>query len=931
MLILVSVLNPTGSKAQGTDETVHVKIPGTLSELVLDLESSRINSLTITGQLSAPDIAFLNSGTGKLASTTKLDISAVTLVPGDEPYTTVEIAKSDVGMGKTTATYYISDEYKTESNSDPTGLGGYNVTMKVWCNDLSGAFALPKPSATLPAYTEIILPNSLPKVGEYIFTNNSSIRKVILPENIQSISEGAFFNTKALEYCNLPSSLISIGSSSFEYSSISSLVFPASLREIGNLAFSNSKLTCSLDFSNVEKIGERAFQNVKITGELNLVNLEEVPDYAFEKGFYESALFSDKLKYIGSEAFSNSKLENIVLPTSLINLYASAFKNTPWLNSLTDENGIIYINDIALMPTANYDKTENILKFKEGTRAIASGSWDVYLVTGKGYLKEFISGVEFPATLKEIGDGVFENFSNIGDIDLPENMERIGNNAFNRCSNLWFKDLPTSIINIGKGAFNECSKLTNITLGENVRTVGSGAFYKCTGITLVKVYAKELVDSENINLGNSGLDKIIIGKDVKVLPGGMFMNAANLRKVEFEERSLADPLIIGESCFAYDKNAQFINFPQRIDSIGEDGFNNCRNLSEDIVLRYCKYIGKYAFSFCTAIESLTLPEKLEYIEDDSFSYCNIKAVNYNCIAAKTGGTPFRENESISVINISPETTLLDRNIFSNIYSEFTINFLTGSDTRSGKSLEIGAFAFSSSKLKEITLPDYTVKIGDRAFSYTSLKRLDIPASVNYLGEYLINYSSIADLYIHALTPPELAGRLVENYPPNIYVPGESIELYKEAPFWSLYNLNSINVSVESISLSPESWPGIAGESFTIDAMILPENATDKTLTWSSSDESIATVDDNGNVTIIKSGNCDIIAKSNDNPEIEARCHITGTTDVDNINADSNEIIYIYSIAGILIGKTENIDNLKDLQQGEYITHRGGETRKIIIK
>ncbi len=60
----------------------------------------------------------------------------------------------------------------------------------------------------------------------------------------------------------------------------------------------------------------------------------------------------------------------------------------------------------------------------------------------------------------------------------------------------------------------------------------------------------------------------------------------------------------------------------------------------------------------------------------------------------------------------------------------------------------------------------------------------------------------------------------------------------------------------------------------LNATVLPENAENKTLEWSSSNEAVATVDNNGLVTTKVSGSAIITAKSTDGSEVQATCNIT---------------------------------------------------------
>ena len=69
----------------------------------------------------------------------------------------------------------------------------------------------------------------------------------------------------------------------------------------------------------------------------------------------------------------------------------------------------------------------------------------------------------------------------------------------------------------------------------------------------------------------------------------------------------------------------------------------------------------------------------------------------------------------------------------------------------------------------------------------------------------------------------------------------------------------VEIEAESITLSTASADMLIGESITLTATVLPENTTDKTVTWTSSESSIAGVDDNGTVTAVSAGTAVITA------------------------------------------------------------------------
>lgn len=83
----------------------------------------------------------------------------------------------------------------------------------------------------------------------------------------------------------------------------------------------------------------------------------------------------------------------------------------------------------------------------------------------------------------------------------------------------------------------------------------------------------------------------------------------------------------------------------------------------------------------------------------------------------------------------------------------------------------------------------------------------------------------------------------------------------------------------SLKLNKTSISVLEGKSYKLKATIKPSDASYKTVTWSSSDETIATVDTAGNIVALKAGNCKIYAKAKDNSGLSAVCWVYVTTRV----------------------------------------------------
>ena len=85
-----------------------------------------------------------------------------------------------------------------------------------------------------------------------------------------------------------------------------------------------------------------------------------------------------------------------------------------------------------------------------------------------------------------------------------------------------------------------------------------------------------------------------------------------------------------------------------------------------------------------------------------------------------------------------------------------------------------------------------------------------------------------------------------------------------------YSYGSTEIPVTSISLDKNTISLTEGDSYQLKATVSPSNATNRTVTWSSSNTSVATVSNNGNVMALKAGNATITAKSG---SISAICSV----------------------------------------------------------
>ena len=107
------------------------------------------------------------------------------------------------------------------------------------------------------------------------------------------------------------------------------------------------------------------------------------------------------------------------------------------------------------------------------------------------------------------------------------------------------------------------------------------------------------------------------------------------------------------------------------------------------------------------------------------------------------------------------------------------------------------------------------------------------------------------------------------------------------------------VAVTSVTLSTDALNLNVGQTATLASTVLPAEANNKSLTWTSSDESVATVDQNGLVTAVAKGMAMITAAANDCSGHLAACAVTVKQPVTSISLNKTTL-------SLYVGQTETL-------------------------
>lgn len=967
-------------------ETINVETPGTLQELFIDLPT-RPKALKLTGTINADDINYINSGLGKIAYVSKLDLSEVNLERCDTAtYSYYNIGLSD-GMGSINIRFAISDNCRIDTVYSLTGLGGYNRLYTVYNNSLAGAFMN---NQTL---TRVILPKSLPSVGMYI-GSGSKLESVVMPDVSTEIGDYAF-NNSSIQTVDIPATVKKIGKFAFKGSSILSITLPEACMEVGDYAFAETQLK-QINLGNVRILGVDAFRGAHLSGTVDLRNIKTIPEYAFLGCDITGIEFSTLLKEIGTEAFSGNinirsivlpegleavgnyafykcdQLRSIVIPETLVTIGDNAFPSG-WVenNSLEDGN-VIYIGKVAYALASTLTPVSELC-FKEGTVSISPNLFGYFEQTFANGIKRIV----FPSSLRYIGDKIscvsnaFASMPALEEVVLNDGLIMIGSGAFSSCTNLDVMYWPESLEYIGDDAFCR-TKVGSLTLGKNLKYLGDNSFTECNSLYELKLLSTNINCFQKFAL--PGLETVTIGADVTKIPD-YFLHGSmpNLHRITIEAGE--KPLEIGEYAFC-SFPLVFDSFPRKISSVGACAFESCE-FSCDLDLSACTNFGYRAFCESSGLTTIVLDTNIEFIGDGAFSYITtLDSIYYN--VPSTEKYYVQGNYFIKIFNgcggrtlvIGPDVEYISKNEFREMEKLENVIFKPRDAEFASKSLLIdnGAFYWCIN-LKTLVLPNCQTTIGDRVFDECNnlkevklgegteamgasvfsygLESVDFPSSfITFTGNYAFSSAqNLKYLYFHSTEVPTGLANQSINANATIYVPASAVE-----NFQANVSCTVLPYDIESFAISDSELCMCEGETKVLGIMISPSEYNGLKVDWNSSSPEVVSVDAFGNVTAHSIGEAYVTASIAyiDGYSNSCKVIVSNTSSIEDIissvdricietfggvltikNAPIDTEVKIYSISGMLVACSKK-HTFNNLTSGVYIVVVAGETFKIII-
>ncbi len=206
-----------------------------------------------------------------------------------------------------------------------------------------------------PNLCSVTMPPMLTGLGSQTFKNCSSLESIVLPEGIVWVPDHAFENCTSLESVVLPEGITSVGDYAFNNCpNLKSVVLPETLHSIGDYAFAGCKqLGSSLRLPH--QLGEWAFKGCTQLTEVHFYKQEESrrEPFVYTNAFtgctnLKTVTFEDGLYYLYAGGFTdNTSLTTVVLPEGISAIPAGMFDGCTNLTSVNIPDSVTTIGENA--------------------------------------------------------------------------------------------------------------------------------------------------------------------------------------------------------------------------------------------------------------------------------------------------------------------------------------------------------------------------------------------------------------------------------------------------------------------------------------------------------------------------------------------------------------------------------------------------------
>ncbi|MBQ8228339.1 MAG: leucine-rich repeat protein [Clostridia bacterium] len=699
--------------------------------------------------------------------------------------------------------------------------------------------------------TKVIIGDGVTSIGEYAFKYCVFLTDVELGNTVTTIGEGAFYFCEMLGYLNIPESVTTIESKAFfKCCNMGSVYIPENVTEIGPGAFAgcvdadgkigslkkifvneNNQYYCN-DSNGVLYNKDKTILVQCPAGydEYNFQipsSVTTVLDYAF---FFCTEIsritIPDSVKYIGSYAFAYCyALFDISISDNITDIGQYAFHQTQYYNESDNwTSDALYIGKYLIEAMSSISGTYTIV---DGTKVIASSAFSK---------NSNLTEVTIPDSVITIGDSAFSNCKKIENITLPDSITTIGNASFQDCTGLTSLIIPNSVVTIKDSAFSGCHNITTIDIGDNVTSIGNFAFSDCRSLTSIIISDKVNAIGDLSFANCTQLSDVTIGNGIKTISYGTFSNCPNIKEITIPE----NVTVIEDFAFDFCSNLKNIVISKNVTTIGEGVFVGCfslENINVDpenqyycsdsygtlynknrtLLIHYpaknpsvdflvpegVKFIGLGAFAGATNLTKITIPRSVTYIGYYAFQN------NYALTDIYFNGT---ESQWSNIVIDSSNDSLANLTIHFIEEDDDHIHSYTSSITKNATCKEVGVLTYSCSCGDNYTT---IIKKSDHSWKNWVVTKV---ATVEVEGE-MQRSCSVCD-ETETQTLPKLQPSKV----------------------------NSVDIG--NISMNYK-------DSTIITPAINADNGVKYTVTYFSSDPSVATVDEGGNVYASGKGSAEI--------------------------------------------------------------------------